>query len=37
MFFINMVKRIFFLVVSSKKKAITDNKITPSINIILVT
>ena len=37
MFFINAVNRIFFLVVSSKKKAITDNKITPSINIILVT
>jgi len=36
-FLTNTDTRIFFLVVSSKKKVITDNKIIPSINIILVT
>ena len=36
-FLIKVIKFKFFFVDNSKKKAITDNKITPSINIILAT
>ena len=36
-FLIKVNKFTFFFVDNSRKKAITDNKITPSINIILAT